>query len=73
MVNDDYNWKFEDLLTKDDSLTINHQNIQTLAIDMFKIHNGFLESLPDFFHNYNEKNIYSFFCSVAICNSYCNF
>ena len=51
--------KFKILQTfnKDGSFTIYHQNIQTLAIEMFKIHNGFSQvSFLDLFHNYNENN-----------------
>ena len=33
---DDYNSKFEEILSKDGSSTINRQNILTLAIEMFK-------------------------------------
>ena len=41
----DYNSKFEEFLTKDGSFTIHHQIIQTLATEMFKVHNGFHKSL----------------------------
>ena len=41
IVYDDYNSKFEELLTKDGSFTIHHKNIQTLEIELFKIHHGF--------------------------------
>ena len=43
IVCDRYNSKFEELLTMDDSVTIYHQNIQTLAIEKIKIHNEFSE------------------------------
>ena len=47
--------------TKDGLFTINHQNIQTLAVEIFKTHKGFSQvSCLDLFHNYNEKNFYSF-------------
>ena len=45
IVYDDYNSKFEELLTKNGSFTIHHQNIQALAIEMLKIHNRFDKSL----------------------------
>ena len=38
---DDYNSKFEKLLTKDGSFTMHHKNIQTLETEMLKIHHGF--------------------------------
>ena len=41
LVYDDYNSKFQSFLIKDGSFTIHHQNIQTLAIEIFEIHNGF--------------------------------
>ena len=38
---------------------MHHQNIQTLATKMFKIHNEFLQfSFLVFFHNYNENNVH---------------
>ena len=41
--------------------SLHHQNIQTLEIEMFKIHHGFSRvSFLDLFHNYNENNFYSF-------------
>ena len=45
IVYDDYNSKFEELLTKNGSFTIHHQNIQALGIEMLKIHNRFDKSL----------------------------
>ena len=60
IIYDHYNSKFEDFLTKDSSFTIHHQNIQTLGIEMFKIHHEFSQvSFLDLFHNYNENNLYS--------------
>ena len=60
IVYDGYNSIFEEILTEDGSFTIHHQNIQTFAIEMFKIHNGFSQVLfLDFFHNYYENGFYS--------------
>ena len=59
IVYDDYNSKFEELLTKDGSSTIQHKNIQTLEKEMFKTHRGFSQvSFLDFYRNYNY-NFYS--------------
>ena len=35
---------FEELLKKDNSFSIHHQNIQTLAIEMYKVHYGLSEN-----------------------------
>ena len=43
---------FEELLKKDNSFSIHHQNIQTLAIEMYKVHYGLSEnSLYNIFEN----------------------
>ena len=43
---------FEELLEKDNSLSIHHQNIQRLANEMYKVHNGLSEnSFYDIFEN----------------------
>ena len=43
---------FEQLLEKDNSFSIHHQNIQTLAIEMYKVHYGLSEnSFYDIFEN----------------------
>ena len=43
---------FEELLEKDNSFSIHHQNIQTLAIEMYKVHYGLSEnSLYNIFEN----------------------
>ena len=60
IVYDDYNSKFEELLTKDGSFTKHHQNIQTVAIEMSKIRSGFSQvSFLDFFQNFDENNFHS--------------
>ena len=43
---------FDELLRKDNSFSIHHQNIQTLTIDMYKVHYGLSEtSFYDIFEN----------------------
>ena len=39
LVYSDYETTFEDLLTKDGSFTVHHYNIQTLAIELYKVYN----------------------------------
>ena len=59
IVYDDYNSKFEELLTKDGLFTIHDKNIQTLEKEMFKTHHGFSQvSFVDLYHNY-YYNFYS--------------
>ena len=40
LVYSDYESKFYDLLTKDGSITVHHYNIQTLAIELYKVYNN---------------------------------
>ena len=52
---------FEELLVKDKTFTIHRQNIQSLAIEMYKAVNNLLGGNPsDFFvrnnHNYNRRS-----------------
>ena len=56
IVYDDYNSKFEELLTKDGPFTIHHKNIQTLEKEMFKTHHGFSQvSFLDLFLDFVTK------------------
>ena len=59
IVCDEYNSKFEEFLTKDDSFTIHHQNIQTLVIEMLKFHNGFSKVPFWIFRFISENNFHS--------------
>ena len=49
LVYEDYTTSFEDLLTKDGSVSIHHRNLQNVAIEMFKVKNKicpeFIQSL----------------------------
>ena len=54
---------FEELLVKDKTYTIHHQNIQSLAIEKYKAENNLPGgNLSEFFvknnHNYNLRSIY---------------
>ena len=40
IVYEDYTSTFEELLNKDESVSIHHRNIQLVAIQMFKVKNG---------------------------------
>ena len=47
LVYDDINLSFQDLLDRDNSMTINHRNIQKLAIEMYKIKNNLSPITPE--------------------------
>ena len=60
IVYDDDISSFEQLLEKDNSFTIHHQNIQTMVIEMYKIKNGLSEnSFNDIFVNIDNDNSYN--------------
>ena len=40
LVYDDYESSFDDLLIKDNSVSIHHRNIQYVAIEMYKVMNN---------------------------------
>ena len=58
----DYDSSFEDLLKMDKAVIIHHRNIQSLAIEMFKVLNGLgPEIMRSLFNiDYNERNTKSF-------------
>ena len=45
LIYNDKNSSYEDILTKDGSVSIHHSNIQALATEFYKIKNGFLPEL----------------------------
>ena len=45
LVYNDYESTFDDLLTKDGSVTVHHSNIQTLAIKLYKVHNNISQTI----------------------------
>ena len=52
MVYDDQTSTFEELLNKDGNITIQQQNIRSLAVEMFKV----INHLPPFMRNILTKN-----------------
>ena len=42
---DDYTSTFEELVEKDKSLTVHHYDIQTLSIELFKVHNNLSQTI----------------------------
>ena len=56
LVYDDYTASFEQLLIKDDSVSIHHRNVQKVAIEMFKVKNNLCpEFIKRLFHLNNTK------------------
>ena len=45
LVYSDYEFTFEDLLTKDGSFTTHHYNIQTLATELYKVYNNISQTI----------------------------
>ena len=61
IIYDEYNSEFEDLLIRDSSFTIRHQNIHALEMEMFKMHQRFSQvSFLDLSHIYNENNFIAY-------------
>ena len=71
LVYDDYTSSFSDLLIRDESVCIHHQNIQKLAIEMYKVKNSLSPKLicdifswntnpktNDVFHRPNVNSVY---------------
>ena len=59
MIYNDQMPSFQELLDKDNSFTIHHFNIQSLAIEMFKVINNIavtiIENLFTTYHSKNQK------------------
>ena len=70
MIYNDQVLPFQELLDKDNSFTIHHVNIQSLAIEMFKaINNIAATTIDDFFttyHSYSLRSNLSLFFQVCV-------
>ena len=59
MIYDDQMSSFQELLDKDNSFTVHHFNIQSLAIGMFKVINNIAVTDWRFFTTYHSYNLRS--------------
>ena len=58
IVYGDTNATYEELLSRDDSVTIHERNIQILAIEMYKVVNGYSPEILHEIFQLKERNIY---------------
>ena len=71
MVYDDYTSSFDELLKADGSVTVHHRNIQLVAVEMFKVKNGFCpEIMKDLFQLRQDSNGTSKFIIPFVNNEY---
>ena len=75
IVYKDYNSSFEDLLKRDKSVTIHHRNIQSLAIELFKVKQNLSNSMlsnifPTQSISYNLQSQTDFIGSNASTSQY---
>ena len=71
MVYDDYTSSFDELLKADGSVTVHHRNIQLVAVEMFKVKNGFCpEIMKDLFQLRQDSNGTSKFIIPSVNNEY---
>ena len=59
LIYNDKQWTFEELLEKDDSVSIHIKNLQTLAIDMYKVMNGSSAEIMKEIFRIREENGYT--------------
>ena len=55
IVYNDKKSNFNELLVKDDSVSIHHQNLQKLVVEMFKISSGFSPSILNELFQFREQ------------------
>ena len=65
MIYDDQISSFQELLNKDNSFTVHHFNVQSFAIEMFKVINDIAATIIDdlftTYHSYNLRSESKFF------------
>ena len=66
LVYNDYEFKFEDLLTKNGTFTAHHYNIQTLQIELCKVYNNLSQTIFGEFFTKNNSGYY-LLLSVLYC------
>ena len=65
VVYNDYESSFDDLLQKDNSFSIHHQNIQSLAIQIYKWFNGFQNDVENIFVKKERSPLELFVPSIS--------
>ena len=60
IINNDYISTFENLLNQDGSVSIHNKNLQTLAIEMFKVANGMSPNIVS--EIFQQKNLKTLTC-----------
>ena len=59
----DYSSSFKELLERDNSFTIHHKNVQSLAIEIYKFVNGLSPDIMSKVFQKNENNHYNLRCN----------
>ena len=67
---------FQELLDKDNSVSIHHRNLQVLATEMFKTHRGLSPEIPSSCNNrrndtFGKRKVHSVKCAITALNRYC--
>ena len=58
IVYNDNKWNFNELLLKDGSVSIHHQNLQKLAVEMFKVSRGLSPEIVNELFQFREQIFY---------------
>ena len=72
LIYNDKRSSFEDLLEKDNSVSIHHKNLQALAIEMFKVHTKTSPEIMQEVFQVKEQGNYNLIKSEAKSNRFCN-